>query len=94
VAAGFDPAAFWNETPRSFVTIMEGAGRAAERKFDRELLVAHQGAAWVGAAYAGKLKPFKHYRPEKTREQSPGDMIGTLMALQDMGAPMTIEQIN
>jgi hypothetical protein len=73
---------------------MEGASRAAERKFERELLTAHQGAAWTGAAYAGKLKKFSHYRPQKQQEQSSDQMLGALIALQDMGAPMTIEQIN
>lgn len=73
---------------------MDGAARAAERKHERDLLVAHHGAAWTGAAYAGKLKPFSHYRQDQQQAQSPDDMLSTLIALQDMGAPMTIEQIN
>lgn len=73
---------------------MDGAARAAEREHERRLMIAHHGAAWTGAAYAGKLKQFSHYRPEKERIQSADDMLDTLITLQEMGAPMTIEQIN
>lgn len=74
---------------------MDGAALAAERKLDRELLVAHQGAAWTGAAYAGKLKPFKYYRKDRPQhKQSPDDMLAALNTLHEMGAPMTIRQVN
>ena len=96
MAAGFAPAAFWDETPRSFVTIMEGAARAAERKHESDLMVAHHGAAWTGAAYGGKLKRFRDYVPGKSQlqPQSGDQMLGAIMSLHEMGAPMKIEQIN
>jgi hypothetical protein len=73
---------------------MEGAALAVERKFEQELLVAHQGAAWTGAAYAGKLKAFKYYRPDRKEAQSADQMLDALAVLQDLGAPMSIEKIN
>lgn len=73
---------------------MEGAARAAERKHERDLMSAHHGAAWTGAAYAGKLKPFSHYLADRPVQQSPDQILSAFMGLQDMGAPMTIEQIN
>jgi hypothetical protein len=96
VKAGFRPADFWDETPRSFVTIMEGAARAAEQRHERELMVAHHGAAWTGAAYGGKLKRFRDYCPSKSQlqPQSGDQMLGVIMSLHEMGAPMKIEQIN
>lgn len=74
---------------------MEGAARAAEREHERRLLVAHHGAAWTGAAYAGKLKQFAAYRkPKPGAQQSPRQMLGALMAWQGKGAPMDIRQVN
>lgn len=75
---------------------MEGAALAAEREDELRFLVAHQNAAWTGAAYAGKLKPFSEYRQREAgqQQQSNEEMLSTLFALKDMGAPMTIEEIN
>lgn len=73
---------------------MEGAARAAERQFDRDLSLAWHTAAFSGAAQAGKLKPLEKYRVKPQKVQTPDEMLNTLMVLQEMGAPMTIEQIN
>lgn len=74
---------------------MEGAALAAERKHERELMVAHHNAAWTGAAYAGKLKPFSSYRKSSEEEKQSGDQIlAGLRQLQELGAPMKIEEIN
>jgi hypothetical protein len=75
---------------------MEGAALAAERKIEKDLLVAHQGAAWTGAAFAGKLKPFRHYRPIKKDEEVQGtdEILSAMLTLQSLGAPMNIERVN
>lgn len=78
---------------------MEGAALAAERNHEREMLVAHQGAAWLAAASAGKLKPFSHYRKQSeeeqgTPQQSNEQILSALMVLQNLGAPMSIEEVN
>jgi hypothetical protein len=77
---------------------MEGAALAAKRGHERELLIAHQCAAWVGAAFGGKLKPFKSYMPQEQKPlgetQSGDQVLSALMCLQDLGAPMTIEKMN
>lgn len=71
---------------------MEGAALAAERQFDRDVALAWHVGAFTGAASVGKLKALSEYRPKKG--QSPKQMLGTLLYLQDQGAPMTIRQLN
>ena len=80
------------ESPRSFVNAMDGAARAAERQLDRDIALAWHTAAFSGAASVGKLKDLSEYRRRKG--QSPEQMLGALMALQDKGAPMTIRRLN
>jgi len=74
---------------------MEGAALAAERRQEFEYKLAHSNAAWVGAAFAGKLKRFDAYKaPEPLRHQSGDEMIANLRQLKEMGAPMSIEEVN
>lgn len=73
---------------------MDGAARAAERKFDRDLSLAWHVAAFSGAAQAGKLKKLTAYQRKLTPPQTGEQMLGTLQALHDMGAPMSIRQVN
>lgn len=74
---------------------MEGAARAAERQFDRDVSLAWHTAALGGAAQAGKLKRLDRYLSKKSdRAQTPDEMIGTLLVLKDMGAPMSIREVN
>lgn len=73
---------------------MEGIGLAAKREFDRDVALAWHTAAFGGAAQAGKLKPLGKYLVLQKPVQSADDMLKTLEVLQEMGAPMTIRQIN
>lgn len=74
---------------------MEGVARAATQQHENALKVAHHQAAWSGAASVGKLKPFKSYVKQKDDgRQTGGQMLGALRMLQDMGAPITIRQMN
>lgn len=73
---------------------MEGAALAAERQFERDLLLAWHTAAFNGAASVGKLKPLAEYRGRSKQAQTPAQMLGALRVLQDMGAPMTIRQVH
>lgn len=73
---------------------MEGIGLAARREFDKNVSLAWHTAAFGGAAQAGKLKPLEKYLTRQKPVQSPDDMLKTLEVLQEMGAPMTIRQVN
>lgn len=73
---------------------MDGAALAAERKLRRELSLAWHTAAFSGAAQAGKLKSLNTYLNPQPAVQSAGDILTTLRELQDMGAPMSIRQVN
>lgn len=73
---------------------MEGATRAAERQFERDVRLAWHTAAFSGSAQAGKLKSLDKYLVKKPRVQSGPEMLNALRALQDMGAPMSIRQVN
>jgi hypothetical protein len=73
---------------------MDGAALAAERQFKRDLSLAWHTAAFSSAAQAGKLKKLSSYQKEPQRVQSADQMLGTLQMLKDMGASMTIRQVN
>ena len=75
---------------------MEGAARAAKRQFDRDISHAWHTAGFSGAAQAGKLKRLDKYlsNGKPKRAQTPAEMLDALRALRDMGAPMSIRQVN
>lgn len=73
---------------------MEGANLAAQRAHDSSIGLAWHTAAFGGAAQAGKLKKLATYLDKQKPVQSPDEMLSVLEQLRDMGAPMTISQIN
>lgn len=74
---------------------MAGAARAAERSHEANLSLAWHSAAFGGAVQVGKLKKLSHYLGSgDARQQTPEQMLNSLRALQDMGAPMDIRQVN
>lgn len=91
MAAGFDPVAFWLQTPRLYGAAMAGAAKRIQR--EAELALAQ---AWFGERFhrTKKLKPLPTYlaemRPRKS--QTPADMLAALRALQAAGAPITIRK--
>lgn len=75
---------------------MEGIARAAKRKHDSDIFLAWHVAAFSGAAQAGKLKPLGKYLVPVSRPkpQTPSEMLEILREFKEMGAPMTITQVN
>jgi hypothetical protein len=56
VALGGSPAEFWHQTPRSYVKVMEGMVRAANRQVDLAIINAWHTAGFGLSMYAGKLQ--------------------------------------
>lgn len=94
--AGFGPETFLEQTAATFAASLRGRAKAREQMIEREVSLAWHTAAFSAAAQAGKLKSLKEYRgkAEDRKVQSPQQMLGALRMLQDMGAPMTIKQVN
>jgi hypothetical protein len=86
-----DPETFWEQTPRSFVSIMEGRARAAKRRSDA--MLAH---AWHVEAFARqkKLKPLREMIDEKPKAQTPDEMLSALMGFRARGANMSIKKLH
>lgn len=57
-AAGLDPAAFWSLTFRTFDLHMQGAAQRIQREIEISNRQAHNTAALVGGAFAGKLPSY------------------------------------
>lgn len=91
MAAGFDPAAFWSQTPRLYGAAMAGAGKRIQREAELALTT-----AWLTIRFerTKKLKPLAKYLAEirPKRPQTPADMLAVLRGLQAAGAPMTIRK--
>ena len=93
--AGFSPDTFLKQTAATFAASLRGKAKQIQRETDQDLWHAWQVGAFAGAAFNGKLKSFAEYRRErKNGYQTPQEMLGTLRLLKDMGAPMTIRQVN
>lgn len=75
---------------------MEGIALAAKRKHDNDIFLAWHVAAFSGAAQAGKLKPLSKYLEpiSRSKPQSGAEMLEILRTFKEMGAPMTITQVN
>lgn len=75
---------------------MEGAALAAERQHEREVRLAWRTAAFVGSAWAGKLKDISEYLPKSAppKEQTPEELLQAFVEMQEAGAPISIRQIN
>lgn len=72
VAAGFDPLAFWQITPRLYDLHMQGAIKRIEREIEAQNRHAYHAAALTGSAMAGQLPEFeKVFRPRGVRPMQP-----------------------
>ena len=89
--AGFQPAEFWDQTPRSFEAIMAGVQNRLEREERMQTAL-----AWTTAAMtrAERLKPLDQYTRQKPKAQSGAEVLAILRGLQASGAPMTIRRLN
>lgn len=90
MSAGLEPESFWKQTPRSFVTIMEGRSRAAKTHYEQGLSL-----AWHVEAFARqkRLKPLEKYLRPASRRPTGGDMLATFKAFKKQGAAMTIKKL-
>lgn len=90
--AGFSPDLFPKQTAATFAASLRGRAKAREEQAKRDLSLAWHAGAFAGAAFNGKLKRFSEYQGRSG--QTPHQMLGNLRMLKDMGAPMTIRQVN
>lgn len=91
---GFSPDTFLDQTAATFAASLRGKAKVREQEAERDLSLAWHTGAFVGAAYAGKLKRLSEYQGKKPPKQSPRDMLAVLKGLRENGAPMNIRQIN
>lgn len=76
---------------------MEGAALAANRRYDRDTVLAYRMLQFYGLAMKGRLKPLQDYlneKPQRKKAQTPEQMLAALQSFQMMGAPITIREIN
>lgn len=81
IAAGFDPARFWEITPRLYALEMEGAALRRHRQAEDD-----RARAWMGA-WLGRVEKFPAYdrfvphRPPVPKRQSPEILQAMFSAL-------------
>jgi hypothetical protein len=82
---------FWDQTPRSFVAIMDGRARAAKREADAAISL-----AWHIEAFARqkRLKPLREMLGIKPKAQTPDEMLAVFKAIAGKGVPMNFKQLN
>lgn len=90
VDAGFDPDAFWHQTPDTFGLVMNGVRKRLEREADNRVALAWQTGVFAATAQAGKLKPLKHYLRKSGQKQSADEMIAIMRDFKARGANMKI----
>jgi hypothetical protein len=90
VESGFEPDAFWHQTPATFTLAMTGVRKRLERELDNQVALAWQSGMFSAAAQNGKLKPLKHYLRKSGAKQTPEEMLAVLRMFQDRGATMKI----
>ena len=90
VESGFDPDAFWHQTPDTFSLAMTGVRKRLEREVENQIALAWQTGAFAATAQAGKLKPLRHYLRKPGQKQSPDEMMAVLREFQARGASMKI----
>jgi hypothetical protein len=85
------PSEFWEQTPRSFVAIMDARARAAKRESDAALSL-----AWHIEAFARqkRLKPLREMLGIKPKAQTTDEMLAVFRQIAGKGVPMNFKQIN
>lgn len=92
--AGQDESRFWEQTPRTFQAVMEGAQKRQHRAHELATFEAWQMARFGRET---KLRRLDHYLAElkpKAQAQSPAEMLTVLKALASGGAGMTIRKVD
>jgi hypothetical protein len=93
VEAGFDPDAFWHQTPHTFGLAMNGVRKRLEREAEERVALAWQTGVFAATAQAGKLKPLKHYLRKQGQKQSAQEMLAIMRMFQASGAKMRITEL-
>lgn len=84
IAAGFDPDAFWRQTPRAIQRALRGAARRQRRAMADAAL-----CAWVGAHYNGEaLRDFIASLDDSPKPQLSPEAMGR--ALESMAQKMAV----
>jgi hypothetical protein len=91
--AGFEPDAFWAQTPRHFQLAMRGVRKRLEIDSETRTQQAWETGAFGAAAQAGKLKALSHYLRKPGRRQTPQEMLAVMRSFQSKGAKMSIKRI-
>jgi hypothetical protein len=81
VEAGFQPDAFWPQSPRTFQLSMRGVRKRLFSQAENDLSLAWHVGAFSGAAGAGKLKPLRHYIKKPPRKMNPKEMLANMQML-------------
>jgi hypothetical protein len=87
--------AFWKQTPRTFIAIMEARGRAAQRKLDQDISLAWHIMAIDRDNQKGRMKPLSKYitaiRP--VRQQSADEVATIFQSLKAKGKSVKIREV-
>lgn len=93
MAAGLNPTDFWQQTPKSFVAIMEGAARRQKREYELTVVGAWHAEAFARQKRLKKLGDYLGDKP-KARRQTPEEMFAVIQQFKAGGAPMNIREVN
>jgi 3-hydroxy-3-methylglutaryl CoA synthase len=93
IEAGFDPDAFWHQTPDTFTLAMKAVRQRLERESDDRVVLAWQTGVFAAQAQAGKLKPLRHYLRKQGQRQSADEMLAIMRTFQACGAAMRISEL-
>lgn len=77
-AAGFDPDAFWRQTPLTFESAMRGVGDRRRAEAERDVALAHATAQFTRAK---KLEPLERYLPRRSEPGQRGSLLDRLKTI-------------
>lgn len=87
--------AFWKQTPRTFIAIMEARGRAAQRKIEQDIALAWHVMAIDRDNQKGRMKPLSKYltavRP--VRQQTADEVAAIFQSLKAKGRSVNIREV-
>lgn len=87
--------AFWKQTPRTFIAIMEARGRAAQRKIEQDIALAWHVMAIDRDNQKGMMKPLSKYltavRP--VRQQTADEVAAIFETLRAQGKSVTVREV-
>lgn len=79
--SGFDPDAFWHQTPLHFQLVMRGVRKRLENEAEGRTAQAYEAGAFSGLASNGKLKALDHYTKKPSRKMTNKEMLANMKML-------------